>query len=412
MDTHISYTAKELVEHFFRHSYGKMVSMLVAYFGLAEVEKAEDIAQDTLVEAVQKWSVRGIPENPEGWLMDVAKKKMINLLRRDQLFQEKISQKWLEALHTETDTTDSSLRMIFACCHPDLAAASQIALSLKILCGLSVAEIAGSLLTSEENIQKRLYRAKKKFRVGEIPWGIPAEEDESRLSTVLKVLYLLFNEGYFSIRQKEHIRLDLCYESMRLLKQVLIAFPSLAEGKALMALMYLSVARFESRVTPLGELVLLKDQDRSSWDQELIGEGLQFLSEATETEQMSVYHLQAGIMAEHCMAKDIVSTNWESIHFQYELLNALQPSPIVQLNSTIALFYLGKKEEALVELDHLTHDPYLSQQALFFLTKGMLNQLAEKSEKARAMFNQALELSSSEAEREMITRSIDQALST
>ena len=229
--------SNQLTAHFFRHNYAKMVAVLVRYFGLEEVEIAQDIVQDTLVEAMEKWSVQPIPENPEGWLMDVAKKKTINFLKRNQILHQKILPKLQARTPSELDFSegvekDSTLRMIFTCCHPDLSNASQIALALKTLCGLSIPEIAYALLTNEATINKRLYRAKQKFRNRSIAYELPSKENlVDRLNNVLSTLYLLFNEGYYSAHPEKAIRIDLCFEAIRLVKNIQLYFPNSAKAK-------------------------------------------------------------------------------------------------------------------------------------------------------------------------------------
>ncbi|MEL7124465.1 MAG: sigma-70 family RNA polymerase sigma factor, partial [Bacteroidota bacterium] len=244
----------QLAAHFFRHNYARMLAILVRYFGLNQVEIAEDLVQDTLVEAMEKWSIHSIPNNPEAWLMDVAKKKAINYLKRDQLFQNKILPDLALNLTKELDISlhqekDSALKMIFTCCHPSLSSESQIALALKSLCGLSITEIANALLTTTATINKRLYRAKQKFRTQNILFEIPDEKSLSeRLENVFYTLYLLFNEGYYSKHHEQIIRMDLCFEAIRLLKQLIGYFPDSSKAHALLAIMLLNVARFESRL--------------------------------------------------------------------------------------------------------------------------------------------------------------------
>ncbi|MEO0333913.1 MAG: sigma-70 family RNA polymerase sigma factor, partial [Bacteroidota bacterium] len=264
----LSSDTNQLAEHFFRHNYAKMVAVLVRYFGLDQVEIAEDIVQDTLIEAMEKWSVSDIPQNPGGWLMDVAKKKTINRLKRDQLFHSKIIPSLPLSSSDPEVETDSTLRMIFACCHPSLPDESQVALALKTLCELSVTEIAHALLTNEATVNKRLYRVKQKFRNGNISFEIPIDiELSDRLDNVFTTLYLLFNEGYYSLHAEKMIRTNLCFEATRLLKEVITAFPDSSKAKALLALMLLNIARFESRTDNNSMPVVLAEQNRAAWDQ-------------------------------------------------------------------------------------------------------------------------------------------------
>lgn len=395
-----------LAEHFFRHNYAKMVAVLVRYFGLKEVEIAEDIVQDALIEAMEKWSIQPIPDNPEGWLMDVAKKKTINFLRRNQLYESKIipnlkSESFFEI--NETVEKNSTLRMIFACCHPALPAESQIALALKSLCGLSVSEIANALLTTESTINKRLYRAKQKFRDGSITFQIPNENDlNERLDNVFASLYLLFNEGYYSAHHEEIIRTELCFEAIRLLKEIIISFPDSKKAKALLALMLFSVARFESRIDEKDTVVILAKQDRSLWDKQLITEGMHYLNDSTQGCELSAYHLQAGIAAEHCMAGDFETTNWKSIYRQYCLLEKLDEHVMVTFNKTIAKFYGIDKQEALSDLLALKNEPKLQNNRLYHASIGVFYQELNQKDQAVPYFEKALKLSKSNSEKSLI----------
>lgn len=399
----------QLAEHFFRHSYAKMVAILVRYFGLEQVEVAEDIVQDALVEAMEKWSIQGIPDNPEGWLMDVARKKTINLLKRKQLFKNKIApQLPFSISHTDADLKDSTLRMIFACCHPELPVESQIALALKTLCGLSIPEIARSLLTSEENINKRLFRAKKKFREGSIKFQIPNDDAFNQMETVFQVLYLLFNEGYFSVHHTQKIRLDMCYEAIRILREIVEAYPKSAKANALMAIMLLSAARFESRINPLGELILFEAQDRKLWDRGLIAQAMKHLSKSIEENKVNSYQIQAGILAEHCMANNFESTNWAHIYNLYCLLEKLEPSSIlVTFNKALAQFYLNPSEKSISNLMMLEKNEFLSGNLHFHLALGTLLKKRGSLEKAKHHFESALKLSNSDYEKKIIHSRMD-----
>ena len=403
-------SSHQLAEHFFRHQYAKMVAILVRYFGLKEVEIAEDIAQDTLVEAMEKWSTQSIPDNPGGWLMDVAKKKTITFLKRSQTFEHKVLPNLdLETLfENETLERDSTLRMIFTCCHPDLSPASQISLALKTLCGLSVSEIAHALLTSESTINKRLYRAKQKFREGTIDFEIPKGEGlKTRFDSVFTTLYLLFNEGYYSSHHEKVIRMDLCFEAIRLTKEVLNQQPGLAKAKALLALMLLTVSRFESRLDEQGAIVILAEQNRALWDPALIAEGMNYLSQSIAQKEVSTYHLLAGIAAEHCLAKDFTSTNWESIYHQYELLEKLQTHSFYALNKAIAQFYGINREEALLSLLQLKNEPSLQSNVQYQTALGIFYSEMGQLSNALPHFQKALALSKSDKEKALIRQRMD-----
>ncbi|MEM9833900.1 MAG: sigma-70 family RNA polymerase sigma factor [Bacteroidota bacterium] len=400
--------AKQLTEHFFRHNYAKMVAVLVRYFGLDQVEIAEDIVQDTLLEAMEKWSVGEVPHNPGGWLMDVAKKKTINRLKRDQLFQSKVAPNLLPDSFNAEVETDSTLRMIFACCHPLLPNESQVALALKTLCGLNIAEIAHALLTNEATVNKRLYRAKQKFRNGSIQFEIPYNAKlHERLENVFTTLYLLFNEGYYSRHSEKMIRMDLCFEAIRLLKEIIIAFPGFAEAKALLALMLLNVARFESRMDHHSSLIVLAEQDRDTWDQSLIAEGVDYLYQSMSGNQLGQYHLQAGIIAEHCLAQDFRSTNWVSIYQQYSLLIKMNDSTLLRMNQAIARFYTGEQREALTDLLSLQNEPEVRENALYHTALAVFQAELGQHEPVTHHFMLALSYSTSKSEQQLIRKKME-----
>ncbi|MEM9858758.1 MAG: sigma-70 family RNA polymerase sigma factor [Bacteroidota bacterium] len=397
---------RELADYFFRHSYGKMVAVLTRYFGLAQIETAEDIVQDALVEAMEKWSICDIPDNPGGWLMDVARKKTINYLKRNQLLRSKVMQEQDQntlVFQQETED-DSTLRLIFACCHPDLNSEAQITLALKTLCGLSIKEIASALLTSEITINKRLYRSKKKFKSGQISFDSPAIEMlDERVSNVASTLYLLFNEGYLSDQRKSPIRMDLCFEAIRLLKQVISSFPDYSRLKALLALMLFSVARFEARFNDKHGLIILEDQDREKWDHSLIAEGMQNLSESKESNQISKYHMLAGIAAEHCLANNFESTNWKSIHWQYRILEQMNNNVVLQFNRCIAEFFLGKQQEALTEVLTLESNSKLNR-SRYYHTVGYFYSKLKNKVSAKKYYQKAISFSQSDTEKALIKK--------
>lgn len=396
----------------FRHCYAKMVAVLVRYFGLKQIEVAEDIVQDTLMEALEKWSVESTPNNPEAWLMDVAKKKTINFLKRRQTFQNKVipqlvrSQSLQDEINiSQPAITDGTLKMIFCCCHPSLSLESQIALALKTLCGFSIPEIANALLTNEANINKRLYRAKKKIRDGSILYEIPREETSAeRLNSVLKVLYLLFNEGYYSQHNAKIIRVELCFEAIRLLKVVSESNPNSGETMGLLALMYLQIARIRSRLDKNGILIVLKEQQRSLWDKELIDLGIEVLGRSTSSKTLSAYQLQAGIALEHVLATDFKNTNWESIHKQYAILVKLDNSSVIRLNKAISRFYYGEERDALEDILSLENEIDLKENALYHCTLGRLFSLMNQKVKAWEYLGKALQYSRSTTEKKSIEK--------
>ncbi len=403
---HPSKESHELTEHFFRHSYSKMVSVLINQFGLDHMAMVEDIVQDALVSAMEQWSVKGVPQNPGGWLMQVAKHKSINAIQRKQTYARKVLPTWstLDSLSDE-ELNDNTLKMIFTCCHPELSAESQVALALKTLCGLSVDEIASALLTSKSNINKRLYRAKEKFRTGSISHSIPTGADlVERLSNVCTTLFLLFNEGYYSAHHEDTIRMELCYEAIRLMQQMEQNYPTHSESKGLLALMLFNVARFESRLDDEGGLLILADQDRGRWDRELIAEGLEYLNESLKGGEPNTYQLMAGIAVEHCLASDFLSTNWESILKQYQILLRLSDSILIQFNALIAKFYAGQKKEAVAQLTALSADSLFNRNPLFFMTLAVFHSNLGDEVRSHALFLKARDLARSDTERSLVKK--------
>jgi len=354
----------QIVDHLFRHESGKMVSVLSRLLGLQNLETAQDIVQDTLLQAMNTWSYNSIPENPSGWLYRVAKNKAIDFLRRQKKFKE-ITPHYsylLQSEYTLTSTVnnlfleneiqDSQLRMMFACSHPAITEESQIALTLKTLCGLNPGEIAKAFLTNEETINKRIYRAKEKIKSEEIELSVPqGKELPQRLDVVLKSLYLLFNEGYNSSHPDLLIRDDLCQEAMRLAyiltTNTTTNFP---KTNALLSLMCFQASRLQSRLDDKGNIILLKYQDRSKWYKPLIERGAIYLELASETDDISPYHIEAAIASLHAVAPTFDKTDWRSIYDLYESLYKLQPAPVVALNKAIASAYATSKENALEQL--------------------------------------------------------------
>src|SRR5687767_7566248 len=292
------------------------------------MELAEDVVQDTLLEAMSVWNYKGLPENPTAWLYKVAKNKAINIVNRDKYKREYsqevahfLKSEWtanaaLENLFSETSIQDDQLRMMFTCCHPSISADSQVSLTLKTLCGFSIPEIAKAFLTTDENINKRLVRARQKIRDDKIPFEVPHTDHlEQRLDAVLETIYLLFNEGYSASTGNDLIRYELCAEAIRL-AEIIIAHPGIHQKSnvyAMLALMYLNASRFGARLSGEGTILTMAEQDRSLWDQSLMQKGYNYLQISTTDNIISVYHILATISAYHCSAVDFQSTNWKGI---------------------------------------------------------------------------------------------------
>jgi RNA polymerase sigma factor (sigma-70 family) len=361
---------QQLVDHLFRRESGKMVAVLTRLFGFSNVDTAQDIVQETLLAALHAWRFT-IPDNPRAWLYRAAKNRAMDHLRRQRTWQEKIAPnvaldldeaphepQQIDRLFLDPEIEDSQLRMLFACCHPDLAQEGQIALILKTLCGLSVAEIAAGFLTSKDNIEKRLYRTREKIRQEgialEVPQGIALKP---RLEGVLKAIYLLFNEGYHSASDTEVIRRDLCEEALHLAdlltRHSVVGLP---KAHALHALLCFQASRLDARMDDAGQIVLLEHQDRSRWDQTLIARGFTQLSRSAEGGELSEYHLEAAIASYHAQATSFEATNWQAIFYLYQLLYQQQPGPVVAFNRAIAMGYaMGAPTglEALLAIDTL-----------------------------------------------------------
>lgn len=407
----------KLVDHLFRHESGKMISVLSKLLGLQNLETANDIVQDSLLQAMNTWSFKGIPDNPPAWLYHVAKNKAIDFLRKEKKFRE-ISPQYSYLLQSEytlastvtnffleDEIQDSQLRMIFACCHPAIAEESQLALTLKTLCGLSVTEISKAFLTTEDTIAKRIYRAKEKIKAANIQLDVPhSNELPSRIDTVLKSLYLLFNEGYNSSHPDHLIREDLCEEAMRLCflltQHSLTAYP---RSKALLALMCFQASRLDARLDDKSDIILLKHQDRSKWNRSLMSKGFELMEESTEPFEVSTYHLEAAIASQHATAKSFEQTDWKSIYHLYEMLYQLQPNPIVAMNKAIASAYAISKENALNELQKISG---LEHHHLYLASIGEIHFEMQNKTEAKKFYQKALHFTSSGHEQQLLVNKI------
>jgi len=407
----------QLVDHLFRHESGKMIAVLSRLLGLQNIEIAQDIVQDTLLQAMSTWSYKSIPDNPSAWLYRVAKNKAIDFLRREKKFKEVSPQysyllqseytlaSTVNNLFLENEIEDSQLRMMFACCHPSIQEDSQIALTLKTLCGLSVNEISKAFLTTEETIAKRIYRAKEKIKTEKIELEVPQNDELSiRIDTVLKSLYLLFNEGYKSSNPDKLIREDLCEEAMRLCfiltQNSLTALP---RTKALLALMCFQASRLDARLDDKSNIILLKHQDRSKWNRSLISKGFELMEESTEPFEVSAYHFEAAIASQHAAARSFEQTNWKSIYHLYEMLYQLQPNPIVAMNKAIASSYAVSKQNALKELQEIKG---LEDHHLYYVSIGEIYFDLENKPEAKKFFEKALELTSSGYDQQLLINRI------
>jgi RNA polymerase sigma-70 factor (ECF subfamily) len=377
--------------------------------GFGQMEVAEDIASETFLAAMQTWPMAGLPPHPVAWLYHVAKNKARNYLQREAVFRGKVvpEMKKAPAAELEIDLSpanieDSQLRMMFAICHPSIPAEAQIGLSLRILCGFGIEEIADAFLTNKETINKRLYRAREKLREEKVEIGmLNTREIDDRLPAVLTTIYLLFTEGYYSVPRDPEMRSELCREAMRLCR-MLIDYPltDLPAVNALLALMCFHASRLDARVDQQGELVLYADQDVSRWNMELIGEGVYYLRRSASGAALTKYHLEANIAYWNCVKEDSME-KWENILQFYNYLLQLEYSPVAALNRTYALSRVKGKQVALAEAEKLK----LAGNPYYFALLGELYE-GNDDRKAVASYGQAILLAKTEADKLALKKKI------
>jgi RNA polymerase sigma factor (sigma-70 family) len=403
---------KELLPHLFRTEYRKIIAVLVRHFGFEQISQAEDIASDTFLTAAETWGLKGLPDNPTAWLYAVAKNRARDLLKRNVVFRNKIYDaiKSDEMMVPETDIDlseenirDSQLQMMFTIADPALSLESQIALTLRILCGFGIDEIADAFLTNKETIQKRLFRAKEKLRSEKINIRLPAAAEISqRVDAVLSSLYLLFNEGYYSSSQNSVLRKDFCLEAMRL---TLILVESEQTNKpsveALFALMCFHASRFDARMDQNGEIIRYDDQDRTLWNVELISRGNFYLNKASRGYELSRYHLEAAIAYWHTFKNDHLE-KWENILQLYSQLLCIEYSPITALNRTYALSRIYGKHAAIDEAEQLG----LNGNHLYHVLLGYLYTGIDHNQATEHLFI-AHKLAKTEQERTLIRKDLE-----
>lgn len=408
----------QLADHLFRQEAGKLVSVLTGIFGIDRLQLAEDVVQEAMVRALQTWPYYGVPKNPAAWLTQAAKNLALDTIRREKTFQEKQPQiiAHIEQLPGEAETgssptfateiKDDRLRMMFACCHPLISREDQVALALKTLCGFSPPEIAKAFLTTEAAIAKRLTRAKQRIREAGIRFEIPeGDELQRRLDAVLQSLYLLFNEGYKASSGETLIREDLCHEAIRL-TGLLAEHPAGNQPKthALLALMLLNAARIPSRTDNAGNLLRLQDQDRSRWNHPLVARGLFHLTQSAAGQELSEYHLQAGIAACHCAARDYAATDWGHILELYDRLIEFDDSPVVALNRAVAVAEVHGPQAGIEAVGAIRNLQSLESYYLLHAVLGEFESRLNHSPAAAAHFRKAMQLAEIKSEQAFLAK--------
>ncbi len=412
---------EQLVDNLFRREWGKLISVLTKLFGPENLQLAEDVVQETLLKALNTWKINGLPQNPSAWLFTAARNKAIDVLRRQKTHQQytKSITPLLQSEYTLLPTVndlindvhidDDQLKMMFVCCHPQLSAEAQVAVILKTLCGFSVTEIAKAFVTNYDTIEKRLYRARQSLKENNVSFELPPKTDlDNRLENVLTAIYLLFNEGYSSTHHDDLIRNDLVQEAIRLCE--LIGRSKLVNtgaSHALLSLIHFTAARTEARLDEEGNILLMKDQDRSKWNREMIGKAIFHLEQSAVSENLSRYHIEAGIAFEHAKAVVYKETNWNNILHYYDVLNRIYPSPVVALNRAIVIGELRGPSEAIASIEAISNISLLKKYYLLPLTLGELYSKLDQNGKALAFFKEALLLTQSAAVKKLILQKID-----
>jgi RNA polymerase sigma factor (sigma-70 family) len=407
-----------LAEHLFRQEAGKLVSVLTSIFGIERLQLAEDVVQEALLRALQTWPYYGIPKNPAAWITQTAKNLALDVLRREKTFRGKEEaiiatierEPADDSVSFDNEIKDERLRMMFVCCHPLIPQEAQVALALKTLCGFSSGEISKAFLTTEAAIEKRLVRARQRIREARIAFEIPAgKELATRLDAVLQTLYLLFNEGYKASSGDRLVRQELCDEAIRL-SALLIEHPAgnYPKTHALLALMLLNAARFSARVDARGNILRLKEQDRSAWSRPMVARGMFHLSHAAAGDEMSAYHVQAGIAACHCAAPDYNSTDWKQILALYDQLIQLDDSAVIALNRAVAVAQVNGPRAGLEAVAKIRKRESLESYYLLYAVLADLESQLKNFDAAAEHLRRAIGLTELKSERSFLVKRLQE----
>ncbi|PPL03961.1 RNA polymerase sigma factor [Parapedobacter indicus] len=411
-------TSGQLAAHFFREHSGRMVASLARVYGMEHLDAILDAVQDTFETALTHWRYHGPPHHPRAWLSRVARNKLINALKHasrhhhvgdTEALLHDVSTTDPDPWPADEANTDGQLQLLVACCHPALGERDRIIITLHILCGFGIPELANALQMKTEAVKKAVQRSKALLRQKTPNLRQLNLADAARQSpTVCTILYLVFNEGYKATRNAKGIDFDLCYEALRLAKLLHTAAPAEAEVDALLVLMFFGVARFPARLVAYGDWIPLEDQNRSLWDQQLIAEGFRYLDQAQHSGYAGNYYLEALIASHHCAAPDFEATDWKAIHHLYQLLENLEPaSTLIRLNRLIAKSYAIGPLPVITELETIAVDGTPGIAFLLAATKAHVYQRAGNTTRARAAYEEALSLAQNPLDSQLIRKRME-----